>query len=325
MRGATSSTHISTRSTSFQSTLLMRGATRLPGGRQDACFYFNPRSSCEERRLRRPPAAPETSYFNPRSSCEERPERRADHDTDGVDFNPRSSCEERLKPCPFCGHELTISIHAPHARSDWEGAIVMSKWYIFQSTLLMRGATRSRRRYRHCPAFQSTLLMRGATLRIVTRGVCMTFQSTLLMRGATRRICRQPSQHWQNFNPRSSCEERHVYLQCRQRVDNFNPRSSCEERPYSNSDRDMGNCNFNPRSSCEERPDTPQEPPKQVHKISIHAPHARSDGFFISLTPFLHAISIHAPHARSDAIKIQSFISCQFQSTLLMRGATGAL
>ena len=58
----------------------------------------------------------------------------------------------------------TISIHAPHARSD-----VMKVPYVvytmqFQSTLLMRGATPARCGDRHTGrAFQSTLLMRGAT------------------------------------------------------------------------------------------------------------------------------------------------------------------
>ena len=55
---------------------------------------------------------------------------------------------------------------------------------------------------------------------------------------------------------------------------------------------------FNPRSSCEERPDAMVELPFLI--ISIHAPHARSD--FISL--FILTIVY------------------QFQSTLLMRGAT---
>ena len=55
---------------------------------------------------------------------------------------------------------------------------------------------------------------------------------------------------------------------------------------------------FNPRSSCEERPGRPR-------------PHRDTQ------------ISIHAPHARSDHEKIpREQLTGQFQSTLLMRGAT---
>ena len=57
--------------------------------------------------------------------------------------------------------------------------------------------------------------------------------------------------------------------------------------------------------------------------ISIHAPHARSD-----LTDEVDEIralqiSIHAPHARSDKLdKAGQDAVAEFQSTLLMRGAT---
>ncbi len=80
--------------------------------------------------------------------------------------------------------------------------------------------------------------------------------------------------------------------------------------------------------------------------ISIHAPHARSD-VKIDLADILDDISIHAPHARSDIRRPRAAVpflyfnprsSCEerrarasllravasFQSTLLMRGATQA-
>ena len=37
--------------------------------------------------------------------------------------------------------EQFISIHAPRERSDIMGAVNMIKWDLFQSTLLVRGAT----------------------------------------------------------------------------------------------------------------------------------------------------------------------------------------
>ena len=82
---------------------------------------------------------------------------------------------------------------------------------------------------------------------------------------------------------------------------------------------------FNPRSSCEERQAEHDGVKIRHDRISIHAPHARSDGS--SSEPYLPAsISIHAPHARSDAVEmVMGRLSKQFQSTLLMRGATELL
>ena len=192
----------------FQSTLLMRGATCQQGAHRRCLHHFNPRSSCEERHI------------------------------------PMSFTEKQIKISihapharsdlqPFIDDGWTaISIHAPHARSDRASspsAVLLhyfnprssceerlyeswtdDDYLIFQSTLLMRGATRSmmmskiispdfnpRSSCEERPAlvhflfeasirFQSTLLMRGATLAIedaLTR--VQEFQSTLLMRGAT--------------------------------------------------------------------------------------------------------------------------------------------
>ena len=151
---------LTTSQSAFQSTLLMRGATyaltvRAPGeqisihaphARSDAAARdrnavlhisihapharsdmmstrsartssnFNPRSSCEERRRNLQAASP-TRHFNPRSSCEERPGDANAHKM-VIYFNPRSSCEER--PMRICSPMFST---------------------IFQSTLLMRGAT----------------------------------------------------------------------------------------------------------------------------------------------------------------------------------------
>ena len=115
--------------------------------------------------------------------------------TTSIDFNPRSSCEER----PGCnaGNDCysQISIHAPHARSDGYTPVEATKEMIFQSTLLMRGATLDRRQGQRSRAdfnprssceerradgskaaslagFQSTLLMRGATITLLMLGLC---------------------------------------------------------------------------------------------------------------------------------------------------------
>ena len=103
---------------SFQSTLLIRGATRLKHLSLLAVLHFNPRSSYEER-LRG------VSYSTRREISIHAPHTRSDAPLSKkviaiTDFNPRSSYEERQY----------IEIAA--ARID-----------VFQSTLLIRGATRA--------------------------------------------------------------------------------------------------------------------------------------------------------------------------------------
>ena len=176
---------------------------------------------------------------------------------------------------PLYRRYRVISIHAPHARSDARAKLSHHSIQLFQSTLLMRGATDVTVRARpiepisiHAPHARSDLTAdRMATLagiisihapharsdrRAAKRWPPSTFQSTLLMRGATHR------RRW----------------------------------------------------------------PQRAGRISIHAPHARSDISY----PFYLApphISIHAPHARSDKmIESDAEKLKEFQSTLLMRGAT---
>ena len=100
---------------------------------------------------------------------------------------------------------------------------------MFQSTPLMRGATRRAERPSSACSFQSTPLMRGATFNNRVYTIEYLFQSTPLMRGATksRRACarylpvsihaphargdvtaRENTEHAFSFNPRPSCEGR---------------------------------------------------------------------------------------------------------------------
>ena len=187
----------------------MRGATRSSRCLVPRMGDFNPRSSCEERRSAARCSACFTTHFNPRSSCEERP---------GAVF-----CYA------FYG---AISIHAPHARSDDNSLTTAESGLQFQSTLLMRGATRGTSRW----------------------SVSAT-----------------------NFNPRSSCEERHV--------------ETAKSR--------------------------------YAKLISIHAPHARSDGYGLVALFFVYDFN-----PRSSCEERRLSPQCKrlkrklFQSTLLMRGAT---
>ena len=146
--------------------------------------------------------------------------------------------------------------------------------HLFQSTLLMRGATSARSSLACIIRFQSTLLMRGATRTIIWRSEWDSFQSTLLMRGATLVIdlkryitlisIHAPHARSDHTVPnegnrtvrfqstllmRGATCAREVYrVECL----NFNPRSSCEERRTVYQHIQLCQ-NFNPRSSCEER------------------------------------------------------------------------
>ena len=146
----------------------------------------------------------------------------------------------------------SISIHAPHARSDGHGRN-------------LRCGHRHFNPRSSCEERQYLRLTRPRTYR---------FQSTLLMRGATG-LRRLPALFFLNFNPRSSCEERHNIS-----FTEITPSISIHA-PHA-------------------RSDSPIEYARAVLRISIHAPHARSDGFPhpALLRP---PISIHAPHARSDS------------------------
>ncbi len=125
---------------------------------------FNPRSSCEERRGTLFRWHDGDENFNPRSSCEERRSERLYLQDGAKDFNPRSSCEERLIPLDGTVAMFCISIHAPHARSDCCCGRTMTASSNFnpRSSCEERRVA-GRRKYPVHLVFQSTLLMRGAT------------------------------------------------------------------------------------------------------------------------------------------------------------------
>ena len=102
---------------------------------------------------------------------------------------------------------LVISIHAPHARSDFRPSDGLVCLYNFNPRSSCEERLERSGRVTSSGLFQSTLLMRGATRSGIPSIRCFRFQSTLLMRGATAclLLSRISPQH---FNPRSSCEER---------------------------------------------------------------------------------------------------------------------
>ena len=117
----------------------------------------------------------------------------------------------RSDPCQISQFtDRCISIHAPHARSDKASARVFCVSLYFNP----RSSCEERRRFSVAGlavmTFQSTLLMRGATCGGFRRSRIYQFQSTLLMRGATDHPPLVVDRD--NFNPRSSCEERPINI-----------------------------------------------------------------------------------------------------------------
>ena len=87
--------------------------------------------------------------------------------------------------CQELGVTVLISIHAPHARSDITANLNLAKAE-FQSTLLMRGATRLRNiNARHAVISIHAPHARSDAESVVKVTPDAEFQSTLLMRGAT--------------------------------------------------------------------------------------------------------------------------------------------
>ena len=243
-------------------------------GSPSASGNFNPRSSCEERPGLQQCALQSSCHFNPRSSCEERLVPVA-FVAFFCDFNPRSSCEER----PAFDRRALLQFLYFNPRSSCEERLQENALFSMkQQNFNPRSSCEERRKTaevvgNYCK-FQSTLLMRGATcIKPRMAGIYLQFQSTLLMRGATHTPARKVAEKGISIHaPHARSDTTSWSISCASRY--FNPRSSCEERLRGITLRSIAQ-NFNPRSSCEERHGL--KDPSTVIRISIHAPHARSD------------------------------------------------
>ena len=180
-----------------------------------------------------------------------------------------------LSPRPVV---FKISIHAPHARSDGGSLAPASIIFIFQSTLLMRGATAP---YTSRPLmaseFQSTLLMRGATADSWPE----TCSRRISIHAPHARSDRPPQYGVHRGHPISihaphARSDKEAAQSSTSSIQDFNPRSSCEERrtkrraicttawPFQSTLLMRGATAFGTH-------------PHELPHISIHAPHARSD------------------------------------------------
>ena len=188
----------------FQSTLLVRGATNLS-------FW----KRCKKL----------ISIHAPRERS----------DTDSAFMNkvdkisihaPRERSDDRL--IVFYNFK-NISIHAPRERSDRDGKLNCYGMMNFNPRSSWEERLGGAMRMTSLRLFQSTLLVRGATFITSNSSLIQTFQSTLLVRGATEYNYAFNCMY-RNFNPRSSWEERHSQRKTMKRFQYFNPRSSWEER-----------------------------------------------------------------------------------------------
>ena len=148
-------------------------------------MHFNPRSSCEEQLTSFFNLFCVIPYFNPRSSCEERHDMRSYLRASArISIHAPHASSDLRAPCgPWSSSH--ISIHAPHARSDAMSSMLSAFSILFQSTLLMRGATPTHGRLHYHRPISIHAPHARSDVQYLRQEVFGKFQSTLLMRGAT--------------------------------------------------------------------------------------------------------------------------------------------
>ena len=168
---------------------------------------------------------------------------------------------------------------------------------MFQSTPLMRGATRrrgrapSRSRFNPRPSCEGRLHVRVVALHAGPVSIHAPHARGDRVPQTSTTSCR-------SFNPRPSCEGR------------LTPSASpTRASPFQSTPLMRGAT-------------TRDKEPSWLKPVSIHAPHARGD-LDLDAPRNLADVSIHAPHARGDSAPYGLALPLKsFQSTPLMRGAT---
>ena len=239
------------------------------------------------------------------------------------------------------GAQGHVSIHAPHARGDQMVTLLSTTAICFNPRPSCEGRLIPKTIANQIIKFQSTPLMRGATRVTSPPAGTDGFQSTPLMRGATDGRLVEPhalvvsihAPHARGdltqasiiialigFNPRPSCEGRRPHKRQLHGRACFNPRPSCEGRRCAGSE--CSRCSgFNPRPSCEGRLN-PLDSAGCANKFqstplmrgATQAPPSLPCSTQFQSTPLMRGatwmraprgqgqpVSIHAPHARGDA------------------------
>ena len=146
----------------------MRGATSIRFSDTPADFNFNPHSPCGERLY----------WFECRLRCV-------------CNFNPHSPCGERPEPFTSISCAISISIHTPHAGSDYH---VNSDFCTCQIISI------------HTPHAGSDASFTGETIASLyfnPHSPC-----------GERQCCKQKPRQPPHFNPHSPCGERHYTCTC---------------------------------------------------------------------------------------------------------------
>ena len=252
MRGATSGPkNLDLWQGKFQSTLPMRGATRIAPPSHGTYFDFNPHSPCGER-LGNCLTVSTSLLFQSTLPMRGATAGSSDSNVDNK-----------------------ISIHTPHAGSDSVDRYAGIPKE-FQSTLPMRGATlRFSVPAFHQGLFQSTLPMRGATFHFLPNSLFLQFQSTLPMRGATWKDSISTARMSISIHtPHAGSDPTFIrwFLVFSLFQSTLPMRGATGWKTHARPLRSY----FNPHSPCGERPAVHQCLQYQP-AISIHTPHAGSD------------------------------------------------
>ena len=318
MRGATRHRRCCTRSSRFQSTHPVRGATVDEIAFKVGDVHFNPRTPCGVRLRSGIPAIASGTFQSTH------PVRGATR-TQSV----RRCCKCNFNPRTPCGVRRCRSRPTRRSRRT------------FQSTHPVRGATRSRAEDQagqeisiHAPRAGCDVVLQRhrQPLRIsihAPRAGCDVVlqrhrQPLRISIHAPRAGCDVRSDAYarshQDFNPRTPCGVRLDPARISCFCANFNPRTPCGVRPHqSTTAHKMGD--FNPRTPCGVRlivskVDTGGEPFQSTYPVRGATRNTcnRLQGV---------RISIHVPRAGCDLHRRQHLRIClTFQSTYPVRGAT---
>ena len=167
--------------------------------------------------------------------------------------------------------------------------------------------------------FQSTLPVRGATfLRIISSHLRL-FQSTLPVRGATLTSCGTLAPPF-DFNPHSPCGERPETALYKSQGKEFQSTLPVRGATQRGGPVVLAS-GF--QSTLPVRGATPHTDAHTVtFCISIHTPRAGSDPISWGLQRTIKHFNPHSPCGERPRIHLQNVLSCAFQSTLPVRGAT---
>jgi len=234
-------------------------------------------------------------------------------------FNPRSPREERLVDRLLSVIGVTVSIHAPLARSDDGQRRFESHHLVSIHAPLARSDRVVSILLGPEGWFQSTLPSRGATERLRVYGELLLFQSTLPSRGATT------TSHHQKLHRAVSI---HAPLA---RSDDGASATLFVQRLFQSTLPSRGATiiakahpvasSFNPRSPREERL-RQRSRWRSAPVVSIHAPLARSDSSRFSFRSAVRRFNPRSPREERPRVDHRPVEVNTFQSTLPSRGAT---